>query len=85
MRMMHWELAAAWEKWQFVAEKRAWTRKVVSGAIYRMLQSKAGQVNLDYVAQKALVAKVEKGEISVEDLRSKIVELYAAELEAAKA
>jgi pyruvate-ferredoxin/flavodoxin oxidoreductase len=52
---------------------------------WRMLQSKAGQVNLDYVAQKALVAKVDKGEISVEDLRSKIVELYAAELEAAKA
>ena len=52
---------------------------------WRMLQSKAGQVNLDYLAQKALIAKTDKGEISVEDLRSKIGELYAAEFEAAKA
>ncbi len=51
---------------------------------WRMLQSKAGQENLDYKAQKSLLAKVDKGEISLEDLRSKAGELYAAELEAAK-
>ena len=49
---------------------------------WRMLQSRAGQENLDYEAQKSLLAKVDKGDISLEDLRSKMAELYAAELEA---
>lgn len=49
---------------------------------WRMLQSKAGQRNKDYEAQKALLAKVDSGDISAEELRSKIGELYAAELEA---
>ncbi|MCB1225508.1 MAG: hypothetical protein KDK99_06835, partial [Verrucomicrobiales bacterium] len=49
---------------------------------WRMLQSKAGQENLDYKAQRALLAKVDKGDISIADLRSKTQELYAAELNA---
>lgn len=49
---------------------------------WRMLQSKAGQRNKDYEAQKSLLGKVDKGEISPEDLRSRTGELYAAELEA---
>lgn len=49
---------------------------------WRMLQSKAGQRNKDYQAQKALLAKHDQGEITLEDLRSRVGELYAAELEA---
>ena len=49
---------------------------------WRMLQSKAGQRNKDYEAQKSLLAKVDNGEITLEDLRSRTAELYAAELEA---
>ncbi|MEM7388126.1 MAG: oxidoreductase, partial [Verrucomicrobiota bacterium] len=49
---------------------------------WRMLQSKAGVANKDYAAQKALLKKVDGGEISLEDLRSRSAELYAAELEA---
>ena len=45
----------------FVIERRkAW----------RMLQSHAGIVNKDYLAQKALLAKVDKGEIAIEDLKA---------------
>lgn len=38
---------------------------------WRMLQSHAGQENKDYQAQKALLAKVDKGEITIADLKSK--------------
>ena len=38
---------------------------------WRMLQSHAGQENIDYKAQKALLAKVDKGEISIADLKAK--------------
>ncbi len=37
---------------------------------WRMLQSHAGQANKDYEAQKALLTKVDSGEISVADLKS---------------
>ncbi|EDY80633.1 Pyruvate flavodoxin/ferredoxin oxidoreductase, thiamine diP-binding domain protein [Verrucomicrobiia bacterium DG1235] len=37
---------------------------------WRMLQSHAGIVNKDYESQKALLAKVDSGEISAEDLKS---------------
>ena len=47
---------------------------------WRMLQSKAGQENKDYQAQKSLLAKVDKGDISAEDLIAKTRELYEAEL-----
>ena len=35
---------------------------------WRMLQSKAGIVNKEYLAQKAVLADVDAGNISVEDL-----------------
>ena len=38
---------------------------------WRMLQSHAGQTNKDYAAQKALLAKVDKGEIAIADLEAK--------------
>jgi pyruvate-ferredoxin/flavodoxin oxidoreductase len=47
---------------------------------WRMLQSKAGVVNKDYLAQKALLAKADKGEIVIDDLRSKTKDLFQAEL-----
>ncbi len=47
---------------------------------WRMLQSKAGQANRDYTAQRTLLKKVDAGEISVADLRAKTADLYAAEL-----
>lgn len=46
---------------------------------WRMLQSHAGVVNKDYEAQKALIAKVDKGEISLEELKSKGRQLLVAE------
>lgn len=49
---------------------------------WRMLQSKAGIVNKDYLAQKSLLAKLEKGEISQADLQGKTRELFAQELAA---
>jgi pyruvate-ferredoxin/flavodoxin oxidoreductase len=49
---------------------------------WRMLQSKAGVVNKDYLAQKSLLAKTDKGEISLADLKARTAELYAAELAA---
>ena len=47
-----------------------------------MLQSKAGIENPDYTAQRALLAKVDAGEISVEELRAKGRELLSTEAEA---
>ena len=44
---------------------------------WRMLQSKAGVENADYAAQRDLLKKVDAGDISVEDLRSKPQELLA--------
>ncbi len=41
---------------------------------WRMLQSRAGIENKDYIAQKELLAKIDKGEISVKDFLSKRVE-----------
>ena len=51
---------------------------------WRMLQSKAGVVNKDYLAQKALLAKVDKGEIRLADAKAKTSEIFAAELAAVK-
>jgi pyruvate-ferredoxin/flavodoxin oxidoreductase len=47
---------------------------------WRMLQSKAGVVNKDYLAQKALLAKLDKGELQLADVQSKTRELFEAEL-----
>ena len=46
---------------------------------WRMLQSKAGIENADYSAQRELLKKVDSGDISVEDLRSRPQELLAAD------
>src|SRR4029077_111178 len=43
---------------------------------WRMLQSKAGVVNKDYLAQKALLKKLDAGELSLAELQSKTRELY---------
>ena len=61
------------------------TRQMVLFAVerrkaWRMLQSKAGVVNKDYLAQKAFLAKVDKGEISLADAQTKAAELMTAEL-----
>jgi pyruvate-ferredoxin/flavodoxin oxidoreductase len=49
---------------------------------WRMLQSKAGVVSKDYLAQKALLKKVDAGEVSVGELKSKTRELFHTELAA---
>jgi pyruvate-ferredoxin/flavodoxin oxidoreductase len=49
---------------------------------WRMLQSKAGVVNKDYLAQKSLLAKLAKGELQLADLQSKTRALFDAELTA---
>jgi pyruvate-ferredoxin/flavodoxin oxidoreductase len=47
---------------------------------WRMLQSKAGVVNKEYLAQKALLKKVDAGQVPADDLRTKTRELFQAEL-----
>jgi pyruvate-ferredoxin/flavodoxin oxidoreductase len=49
---------------------------------WRMLQSKAGIENKDYLAQRNLLKKVDSGDVSVADLRSKTRELLGTESEA---
>ena len=51
---------------------------------WRMLQSKAGVANKDYAAQKVLLAKIDKGELPLAEVRAKIRELHAAEMAAVK-
>ncbi|HHY86173.1 MAG TPA: oxidoreductase [Verrucomicrobia bacterium] len=51
---------------------------------WRMLQSKAGIVNKDYLAQKALLAKLDKGELQLSELQARTRELFNAELAALK-
>ncbi len=46
---------------------------------WRLLQSRAGIINKDYLAQCSLLDKVEKGDISVKDLRNSGWELLVAE------
>jgi pyruvate-ferredoxin/flavodoxin oxidoreductase len=47
---------------------------------WRMLQSKAGVVNKDYVAQKALLKKVDSAQIPVAEAKARTKELFEAEL-----
>mgnify|MGYP003655860354 CR=1 FL=1 len=47
---------------------------------WRMLQSKAGIVNKDYLAQKSLLAKIDKGELELADAKARVNELFEAEL-----
>ncbi len=49
---------------------------------WRMLQSKAGVVNKDYVAQKAFLKRLDGGELSLAEAQSKTREIYAAALAA---
>ena len=51
---------------------------------WRMLQSRAGIVNKDYLAQKSLLKKLDAGEISLGDFQGKTKELFDAELVAVK-
>ena len=65
------------------------TRQMVLFAIerrkaWRMLQSKAGVVNKDYLAQKSFLAKLDKGEVALNDAKSRARELFAVELAALK-
>jgi len=47
---------------------------------WRMLQSKAGVVNKDYLTQKALLSKLDKGELRLDELQAKTRELFDAEV-----
>ncbi|MEZ5302838.1 MAG: hypothetical protein R3F11_19700 [Verrucomicrobiales bacterium] len=49
---------------------------------WRLLQSKAGVENKDYAAQKAVLAKIDKGEVTADEVKAKVRELIAAELAA---
>ena len=65
------------------------TRQMVLFAIerrkaWRMLQSKAGVVNKDYAAQKAFLAKLDKGEVSLVEAKARARELITAEFAAVK-
>ena len=72
-----------WAKWSFpsvsiiasIERRKAW----------RLLQSKAGIVNLDYKAQRVLLKKVDDGEISQEDLFDNAQQFFEEELEVLKA
>ena len=47
---------------------------------WRMLQSKAGVVNKDYLAQKALLKKLDAGELPLSELQANTKALFEAEL-----
>jgi pyruvate-ferredoxin/flavodoxin oxidoreductase len=47
---------------------------------WRMLQSKAGVVNKDYLAQKSLLKKLDGGQVALADFQSKTREMFEAEL-----
>jgi pyruvate-ferredoxin/flavodoxin oxidoreductase len=47
---------------------------------WRMLQSKAGVVNKDYLAQKALLKKLDGGELALTDVQAKTRTFFDAEL-----
>jgi len=52
---------------------------------WRMLQSKAGVTNKDYLAQKSLLKKADEGKIPVADLKARTRELVEAEVAALSA
>jgi len=51
---------------------------------WRMLQSKAGVTNKDYLAQKSFLTKIDRGELPLAEARSRVKEIMAAELAAVK-
>ena len=63
------------------------TRQMVLFAVerrkaWRMLQSKAGVVNKDYLAQRALLAKIDKGDMALADAKAGIRSIFSLELAA---
>src|SRR5205085_4721573 len=61
------------------------TRQMVLFAVerrkaWRMLQSKAGVANKDYLAQKSFLKKLDAGEIPLAEVKSRTRELINAEL-----
>jgi pyruvate-ferredoxin/flavodoxin oxidoreductase len=52
---------------------------------WRMLQSRAGIVNKDYLAQKALLKEVDAGKLPLADLQARTRELFQAALKAGAA
>src|ERR1019366_431779 len=65
------------------------TRQMVLFAVerrkaWRMLQSKAGVVNKDYAAQKAFLAKLDKGELPLTDAKARAREIINAEFAAVR-
>jgi pyruvate-ferredoxin/flavodoxin oxidoreductase len=46
---------------------------------WRMLQSKAGVVNKDYLAQKAILDKLDHGQLTLDEVRARARELFEAE------
>ncbi len=65
------------------------TRQMVLFAVerrkaWRLLQSKAGVVNKDYLAQKSFLAKLDKGELPLAEAKARVKELFAAEVAAIK-
>jgi pyruvate-ferredoxin/flavodoxin oxidoreductase len=51
---------------------------------WRMLQSKAGVVNPDYLAQKALLEKLDKGELPLAEVQARTREFFETERAALK-
>ena len=47
---------------------------------WRMIQSRAGVVNKDYLAQKALLKRIDSGELPLAEAQGRTKELFAAEL-----
>jgi pyruvate-ferredoxin/flavodoxin oxidoreductase len=66
-------------------EYRALSRQLVMFCVerrksWRMLQSKAGVVNKEYIAQKALLAEVDAGKIAKEEFFAHAHEMLAEKL-----
>jgi hypothetical protein len=85
LRLLHQSQDQRAAAWQANFKYFAVSRQMVLFAVerrkaWRMLQSKAGVVNKDYQAQKALPAKLEKGELQLADVQAKTRELFDAEL-----
>ena len=47
---------------------------------WRMIQSRAGVVNKDYLAQKALLKRIDSGELPLAEAQGRTKELFASEL-----
>ena len=52
---------------------------------WRMLQSRAGITNKDYLAQKALLKEVDSGKLAITELQARTRELFQATLKSLSA